>query len=278
MRDYTGRELVKLSEVKVGDKLEVGNGVRNYEPGTYKVVSNVWGDYCIENNDVRYNLIQWPYEPTEDGDRYLSGVYSAPQPKEVPATPATLSEDEMKAFFERMVSTIVGYSKQAGDLKALADKVATLDTALTQMSDRVVGLEADKRNLQAEVNQLTHVVSAKDYEITRIRGDLDQANQSVTDLTNDRDALKADLAMAKSEINEIGVENANYANKVHDRDEEINRLKDQLRLVMEDRDAASKLYSDTRDELSEANRKLSGVQAAMASVNEAFGSHIRAVS
>lgn len=276
MRDYTGRELVKLSEVKEGDKLEVRSGVWNYEPGTYEVVTNVWGDRCIEDTNTRYDLIQWPYEPTEDGDRYLTGIYAVPIATPVPST---LSEDEMKAFFERMVSTIVGYSKQAEDLKALVKKVDTLDTALTQMSDRVVGLEADKRNLQAKVNELTNTVAVKDYEITHVHDDLNRANQQVIDLANDRDALKADLNMAKSEIFEIEAENTDYANRVHDRDEEIGRLKDQLRLVMEDRDTASKLYSDTRDELAEANRKLSGVQAAMQSVQEAFSaSHIRAVS
>lgn len=269
MRDFTGRELVKLSEVKEGDTLEVGVGNR-VQSGTYTIKSNIWGLYLEDTTGRVWYLeddLAVEYEPSLPDEPFLTGIYH-PQPTESPVS-NPLSEDEMRAFFERMVTTIVGYSKQDGEIKALQSQVAEVNDKLSRMSEYVVRLEAQNQNLKDANHSLQDTLAERDQTITSLKADLNTSQDRLTSVTNDRDSLAADLSRETGRTFDLEAEVRGLKDTISDKDAEIARLSDQLRLVMEDRDNASKLYSDTRDELSEAQRKLRGVEDAIRNVQAA---------
>jgi hypothetical protein len=278
MRDFTGRELVKLNDVKEGDTLEVRAGaMQGVEPGTYNIQKGMWGFRIDTGNSVHY-LEDWPYEYDSNDDViYLNGVYR-PEPKEPVAMPTTtLSEDEMRDFFARMVSTIVGYSKQAEELKGVQAQIAELAEKFSRQSEYVIRLEANNQNLKDQVAELTSQHVLKNTEIVDLKAERDLYVEQNANLHEQVKQMQVEMDLQHTRLVEALDTNDAKDRDIQDRDHRISELQEQLRLVMEDRDNTSALYSETRDKLAESERKLRGVEDAIRNVNESFSS-LRAVS
>lgn len=272
MRDFTGRELVKLSEVKEGDTLEVRTGAVNYlDGGTYTVEKGIWGLVVRGKDGVAQHYLDYmPQRFDDDGAAYIEGVYY-PQTEEPTVSNSPLSEDEMRAFFERMVTTIVGYSKQAEELKAVQDNLAELNEKFSRQSEAYVRLEAHNQNLQNQVHQLDEVIRGKNKQLDDVTAERDLYVENNAKLHRDIADRDVEIAALKEDKESYIRANDDLARTLEDRDREVAEKNEQIKLIMSDRDEASRLYSETRDKLVEAERKLTAIQNLFRSTQESLG-------
>lgn len=271
MRDFNGREQVKLSDVKEGDTLEVRAGaVANLAPGTYTLKPSIWG-LRIDEDFACFYLEDWPkvVEP-ETGEEYLSGAYPVTPTQEPPVSNSPLSEDEMRAFFERMVTTIVGYSKQDGEIKALQSQVAEVNDKLSRMSEYVVRLEAQNQNLKDQVHAKDATIAERDTRISDLEVENSLYSEQVANLNSRISALEGERDNLRSSLEDMTTRSHDLERTIEAQSRELFEKAEQLRLVMEDRDNASRLYSETRDKLVEAEAKLRKVEEAIRSTQQAF--------
>lgn len=283
MRDFTGRELVKLLEVKEGDTLEVRAGASQFlNGGTYTVERGNWGLLIKEKDGGHVHYLDYmpqEFDPSMPDEPYISGVYhpETPVTQEPAPMSTTLSEDEMRDFFARMVSTIVGYSKQAEELKGVQAQIAELAEKFSRQSEYVIQLEARNQNYSDQITAYQGKLSDRERTISDLTAERDLYVEQNANLHKEKLYLDDELEATRRDVDNFRDKYQGSQVVIEDKDHRISELQEQLRLVMEDRDATSALYSETRDKLSESERKLRGVEDAIRNVNESFSS-LRAVS
>jgi chromosome segregation ATPase len=183
------------------------------------------------------------------------------QTVEPTTTDNVITEQNMREYFERIVSHVVSLSTQAQKVNELTQKVE-------DMSNRISNLEYENNNLKQDlqsqietVNQVRAQHDAVELELHNSREHTHALAETI--VMRDKRVAELDQARQNAEdhANEVEQEHLVALNRISDQEALINDLRSQLQTVTEDRDSWQRAAHKAESEAKELRVNLERIQA-----------------
>jgi chromosome segregation ATPase len=173
----------------------------------------------------------------------------------------TITESNMREFFERIVSSFVGLSEQA-------QKVEDLTQRVNDMQNRISHLEWEngnlKRDLESQIETVNRVQAQNDATELELHNSREHTHALAETIVM-RDKRVAELDQARQEAwdhaNQRDQELQVAENRISDQEALIADLRQQLQTVTEDRDGWQRAAHKAETEAKEVKVNLERIQA-----------------
>lgn len=113
-----------------------------------------------------------------------------------------VTENDMREFFERIVSTVVGYSEQSKKIDDLSSQIEQINGRLSNVITDNQRLRVENDGLKATVNEKANAITYMEGELAKQKKETEDAWNLVRETEDERNKAREEGQQARREVNE----------------------------------------------------------------------------